>query len=175
MIGFIYAIRAGELVKLGWSSNPALRLVKIQADNPATCDLLGVLAGTEDDEAALHERFAEFRVRGEWFALVGPVAEFVVRMPLPPRKEPAPLEPTPAPKFLLQSPNPSQRWFVREWMRFRGVTQESLGSCLGISKGRMSELVSGKERFNADHLWGFAGALGIRPSELLEVNPLERA
>lgn len=66
-----------------------------------------------------------------------------------------------------------QRWFLREWIKYRGLTQDKFRQRLGISKGRMSDLVSGKERYNRDHLWEFAEILDCEPWELINRNPLE--
>lgn len=66
----IYFIQAGEggPIKIGYSANPAARLVKVQADNPAECVLLGQVLGEKADEARLHNMLARHRLRGEWFA-----------------------------------------------------------------------------------------------------------
>lgn len=68
----------------------------------------------------------------------------------------------------------SKRWFLREWIKKRGLTQEEVRERLGISKGRMSDLVSMKERWNEDHLAQFAEVLGVERWELLEVDPSEQ-
>lgn len=65
------------------------------------------------------------------------------------------------------------RWFLREWRQHRGLTQERLGARLDISKGRISELESGKVRYNQDLLEGLAEALDCTPGDLLSRNPLE--
>ena len=88
MTGFIYAIRCMDRVKIGFSTDPARRLVKIRADNAHECRLLGVIAGDMELEAQLHERFAHYHVRGEWFLLKGDVAEFIVMMDEPPYLDP---------------------------------------------------------------------------------------
>lgn len=77
MSGFIYAIRCGEFVKLGYATNPWKRRLQIRLCNPYPCEMLGFSPGTLDDEKALHSKFAEYRHRGEWFRFEGPVAEFV--------------------------------------------------------------------------------------------------
>lgn len=33
MIGFVYAIAAGDLIKCGWSSAPMKRITKVRTDN----------------------------------------------------------------------------------------------------------------------------------------------
>lgn len=75
MIGYLYAIKAGNCVKLGYSSNPLSRLVKIQSDNHERCILIGVVEATQKQEAEVHTLLAPWKVTGEWFlADAGPVA-----------------------------------------------------------------------------------------------------
>lgn len=70
-------------------------------------------------------------------------------------------------------PKPQKpRWFLREWLEKRELSQAKFCEWTGISKGRLSDLISGKERWNADHLHGFAALLDIEPWELLNRNPM---
>lgn len=82
MTGFIYAIASDDLVKIGWSKDPWRRLVKLRSDNAGECAMLGVVPGTQADEAALHREFDAYRVRGEWFEWWGPVSDFIRSMPV---------------------------------------------------------------------------------------------
>lgn len=66
-----------------------------------------------------------------------------------------------------------QRFFLREWIKFRGLTYERLADRLDTSKGVVSDLVNRRQRFNEDHLWELATALDCEPWELLNRNPLE--
>ena len=66
-MGFIYAIRCGDYVKIGWSTDPIARLGKINTDNPLPCELVGTLVGTEADEKLAHASLSHWRVSGEWF------------------------------------------------------------------------------------------------------------
>jgi hypothetical protein len=67
--GGVYFIqcRLTNLVKIGFSQDPEKRLAKIQSDSPGEMSLMGVVDGDMSVEAALHERFAKHRARGEWF------------------------------------------------------------------------------------------------------------
>jgi hypothetical protein len=68
MTGYVYAIADDHgRVKLGWSSDPQRRLVKARSDNGSKCELVGVVAGTREQERELHELLAPWRHRGEWF------------------------------------------------------------------------------------------------------------
>lgn len=67
---YVYVIRAGKNnpVKIGVAKKPLVRLKTLQTGNPQTLRLLLVVPGGERLEAALHHRFAEYRLdRSEWF------------------------------------------------------------------------------------------------------------
>lgn len=72
----IYFIRckATGLVKIGLSGNPRSRLSKMQSDSPGELEVLGIEPGGLERERALHNRFADHRIRGEWFS---PTAEIL--------------------------------------------------------------------------------------------------
>jgi Meiotically up-regulated gene 113 len=57
-------------IKIGFTSDPDLRerVAGIQTGNPYPLRVLGVIAeGTQEQEFALHQRFASRRLQGEWF------------------------------------------------------------------------------------------------------------
>lgn len=56
---YIYLIRGGDLVKIGYSINPVVRMKNLQAGSPIPLELLGYIVGTVHEERALHRRFAE--------------------------------------------------------------------------------------------------------------------
>ncbi|WP_171987926.1 GIY-YIG nuclease family protein [Streptomyces sp. MP131-18] len=66
---FVYAIReAGRgRVKIGRSENPQARLKVLRTGSPVALELLWSTRGGVELEAFLHDRFADRRVRGEWF------------------------------------------------------------------------------------------------------------
>lgn len=64
--GFIYFIRAGDLVKIGFSTNPPKRFASFRALLPSMT-VLGVHAGTMAEEKLLHKLFADQHVTHEWF------------------------------------------------------------------------------------------------------------
>lgn len=65
--GGIYFIRAGDRIKIGFSTNPFDRFKQLQTSSPVDLELLAYLPGTFDDERDLHCLFATCHVRGEWF------------------------------------------------------------------------------------------------------------
>lgn len=70
--GFIYFIRSGDNgpVKIGWTkSSVAARLAELQCGNPEVLSICLVIKNKSlSDERELHLRFAEQRIRGEWFS-----------------------------------------------------------------------------------------------------------
>lgn len=78
--GFVYFAQGpGDLdpIKIGWSTNPWVRLLEMQTANWAVLRLIGLIeipvkdpaagSGYQSLERRLHEHFAPFRIRGEWF------------------------------------------------------------------------------------------------------------
>jgi hypothetical protein len=69
---FVYAIRCGEFVKIGFAGDPEKRRKSLQVGNPEEVEIvhlesLSSRAAAQKREAELHQRFAEYAVRGEWF------------------------------------------------------------------------------------------------------------
>jgi hypothetical protein len=85
----IYFLRAGDTdrIKIGWTAqwNGGSRVKGIGTGNHDQLHLIGVIDGRRPEEKHLHERYAEYRVRGEWFKLTGDLLKFVNALPpLPP-------------------------------------------------------------------------------------------
>lgn len=74
--GFVYFIQAGDAgpIKIGFSSKVDIRIDALQKANAEKLNLLATISGTLIMEAELHQRFAEHRIRGEWFR---PAAELL--------------------------------------------------------------------------------------------------
>lgn len=66
---------------------------------------------------------------------------------------------------------PRQRWFLKEWRKHRGLSQEKLAERLGIYKGDVSNLETGKRRYNQDILEALADALQCDPADLIMRDP----
>lgn len=78
MTGYVYAIAAGDLVKIGYSVDPTRRLNKIKADNGSPCRLLGIVPGTLAHEAELLALLRPWRARGSWFYRGPRAVEFFI-------------------------------------------------------------------------------------------------
>src|ERR1700722_17317361 len=83
----VYFIQQGEdgPVKIGFSSNFKKRLASLRSSK-ITIRLLGVLMGGRGEEYALHERFGQHRIVGEWLHAVRELVELATSLPkeLPP-------------------------------------------------------------------------------------------
>lgn len=60
-------------VKIGWTaaSDASDRLGSLQTGHPHQLSVLALLPGTRAGEVALHLRFSDYRLKGEWFAREG--------------------------------------------------------------------------------------------------------
>ena len=68
-----YLIQAGDAVKIGRARNVQSRLATLQTGSATTLHLLGI---TTEPEEWLHTRFAEHRLRGEWFRACPAILSF---------------------------------------------------------------------------------------------------
>ena len=55
-------------VKIGWASNPVARLASLQTASPLPLEIVALIAGGQDLERALHYRFRDDHLHGEWFS-----------------------------------------------------------------------------------------------------------
>lgn len=55
-------------VKIGFTDNIKNRLSGLRVGSPSVLKLVLLLPGTTQDEAGYHERFASYRLHGEWFS-----------------------------------------------------------------------------------------------------------
>ncbi len=55
-------------VKIGFTDNVKNRLSGLRGGSPSALKLVLLLPGTTQDEAGYHERFAAYRLHGEWFS-----------------------------------------------------------------------------------------------------------
>lgn len=66
----VYLIETTEgphRIKIGTSVDPARRFADLASVSAVELRLVRVIAGDQDVERALHARFADCRIRGEWF------------------------------------------------------------------------------------------------------------
>jgi transcriptional regulator with XRE-family HTH domain len=76
-----FVSRAGDgAIKIGVSRNPASRLAQLRSGSPEQLTLLAVIPGGRKKERELHNRFAEFRIYGEWFAASAELVGFIATL-----------------------------------------------------------------------------------------------
>jgi len=63
------------------------------------------------------------------------------------------------------------RWFLREWRKHRGYTQERLAEMAGLSKPYISQLEGGKRQYTQELLEVLADALRCEPPDLIMRDP----
>jgi len=64
-------------VKIGTSRDVKKRMQGLQGANGASLELLATIPGDRDAERIMHQRFAQFRLVGEWFHLSDPLRAFI--------------------------------------------------------------------------------------------------
>ena len=69
-LGSVYLMRnkRNNYTKIGFSKNPKYRESCLQSEEPEI-ELLASFKASMEIEGRLHEQYAEFRIRGEWFEL----------------------------------------------------------------------------------------------------------
>lgn len=58
-------------------------------------------------------------------------------------------------------------WYLKEWLAATETTQADLCRLTDYPKAKVSDLVTGKQRYNRDILNDIADALNVKPHELL--------
>jgi len=76
---WVYFARAGRgnRVKIGTTSSVTSRMRALSHPLVGKLRVIGVVPGGYEVEARMHQRFAEYRIKGEWFRLEDELAEFV--------------------------------------------------------------------------------------------------
>lgn len=68
-------------------------------------------------------------------------------------------------------PGPRSRHYIREWRKFRGLTQEQLADRLEVATSTISQLENYKQGYSQAILEALAGALMCEPWQLLKSDP----
>lgn len=84
---YFVTCREANAVKIGSSGDPRLRLKEIQWGCPLEVTLEAILPGAAEDEHAFHARFADDRIRLEWFSLTPMIEAIIAANPLPAEEE----------------------------------------------------------------------------------------
>jgi len=60
---------------------------------------------------------------------------------------------------------------IREWRKYRGLTQEQLAERIGIARSYLTKIERGSRRYDQPFLEAAAEALRCEPSQLIDVDP----
>lgn len=79
---WVYFAQAGRgpRIKIGTTSNLSGRLKGLKHPLIGKLRVLGVVPGGYEVESRMHQRFAAYRIKGEWFNMAGELEEFVDRL-----------------------------------------------------------------------------------------------
>lgn len=66
---------------------------------------------------------------------------------------------------------PRRRIFLKEWRKYRGMTQEALAEAAGMSVSNVSQLEQGRQGYSDEGLEALAEALNCSPGQILMVDP----
>lgn len=77
--GFVYFLKAGDAVKIGFSANPFGRAAAIKTGMNRKIEAIAAVRGTLASEQLMHKRLAAYRRAGEWFTLSQPVQQAMLR------------------------------------------------------------------------------------------------
>lgn len=75
-------------------------------------------------------------------------------------------------KSRLKNPQ-RRRHFIKEWRKFRGLTQEQLAERIGVAVSSISQLETMKQGYSQPTLEAIADALDCEPADLLMRNPTQ--
>lgn len=166
----VYMIRAGESgpVKIGHSHDPEMRLGQLQISHWEPLRIIRQFVGGEAEEFALHGRFADLHIRGEWHsfsrAMLGDVGLAEI-LPTPtPVIEVAPIT--------ASAVGPSAFELGSRLMalrKSRGLSQAELASEVRVSRATIGMIEVGRDFPGRALLWRldvFFGAnlIGLFPA-----------
>jgi len=82
-VSYIYFVREESRgnIKIGITSEPTLRLSQLQSGNPDVLNIEGIANGGPLSEYALHVKFSEHQIHGEWFHPAHEVLDFMQSLP----------------------------------------------------------------------------------------------
>ena len=75
--GYVYFAKNGSLVKIGYSTMPAVRVKALPKIQGKSAKLIHWIKGELKDEKALHQKFAHLRRDGEWFRYTNEIFNFI--------------------------------------------------------------------------------------------------
>jgi predicted XRE-type DNA-binding protein len=113
-------------VKIGYASEVKRRIAGLRVSCPLELKLEAVVEGGRGVEAALHERFASARVRGEWFTITPEIEGFI------------------SANRVAAAPQRAVANSVSRVLSQFGISQYALADRLGVTQATVSRMASGK-------------------------------
>jgi hypothetical protein len=111
--GYVYFLRAGDAIKIGFSIEPNQRKSGLQVGNPVELETLATVSVNKITEREAKDKFNHLKIRGEWFRaepeLLDFIAGFARRRPAPQPPDDVPLDPH---KFKQWADAQCPRWPV---------------------------------------------------------------
>jgi hypothetical protein len=77
--GYIYYLKVGDRIKIGWSGDPFTRVARMKTALTARPSTVAVVRGTKRDEQLLHHRLRAYQTSGEWFVASPAVVRNMLR------------------------------------------------------------------------------------------------
>lgn len=123
---FVYFIQNDEAgpIKIGYAKSVAARLSDLQCATPYPLYLLGYIRGSRHTEVSLHDKFAAFRLCGEWFKPEPELTKYIADVCAEPKKMSA----RETIKALIKNVDPDEVWRSLEV-----PTDKDAGKIIGIS------------------------------------------
>lgn len=75
--GWVYYVRAGDFVKIGFTTDLPARMKRLQTSSPCKLQLLVAIEGSPEREKSEHRSYRDLRAYGEWFKMDGALLEFL--------------------------------------------------------------------------------------------------
>jgi hypothetical protein len=78
--GYVYFIKAGDHIKIGFTTKPDMRLKGLATGSASEIVVLAMIPARQAEERKAHAALADHRVRGEWFTDCEPVRSYMSRL-----------------------------------------------------------------------------------------------
>lgn len=75
--GTVYFVGAPGRIKIGFTTNPEIRLLALRNADMEPLTVIASLVGERRHERAIHGRFAHLKIKNEWFRDCGELREYI--------------------------------------------------------------------------------------------------
>lgn len=79
---YVYMVYSAGQLKIGFSRNPVARFASLRSMSSSPVSFIWMAAADETLERDLHRRFAQYRIKGEWFDVGPEIREFLADRPI---------------------------------------------------------------------------------------------